>query len=176
MLNDSPISESGEYSITAPLTPPATPSKRSIIRGGSNYPYQHFYSDKRQSSPVHSDDVWLYPGWGDVSREEVDTNRVHPVEDKKTLGVFRATSIAGNDLLASVLYTIGVTTSHAGPLSFLSLLIVSINNCQFGEVNVSLTSKICVFLWPYRFIYSEVGTALPLNGGSYNCLLNATTK
>jgi hypothetical protein len=25
-------------------------------------------------------------------------------------------------------------------------------------------------------IYGEVGCALPLNGGSYNCLINATTK
>lgn len=34
----------------------------------------------------------------------------------------------------------------------------------------------CIFLYPFKLIYSEVGSALPLNGGSYNCLLNASSK
>jgi hypothetical protein len=149
--------QSSDYNMSS--LAPLTPSKSSIIRGGSNYPYQHFYNTKRQSHKINDEDVWLYPGWGDVSREDVSNEPPLPPEkDKKVLGVLRSTSIAGNDLLASVLYTIGVTTTMAGPLSFVSLLIV------------------CIFLWPYRKIYSEVGTALPVNGGSYNCLLNATTK
>ena len=31
-------------------------------------------------------------------------------------------------------------------------------------------------LYLYRWIYAEVGDALPLNGGAYNCLLNTTSK
>ena len=31
-------------------------------------------------------------------------------------------------------------------------------------------------LYLYRWIYAEVGDALPLNGGAYNCLLNTTNK
>jgi amino acid transporter len=31
-------------------------------------------------------------------------------------------------------------------------------------------------LYLFRNIYAEVGTALPLNGGAYNALLNTTTK
>eukprot|EP00026_Physarum_polycephalum_P003222 Phypoly_transcript_03232.p1 GENE.Phypoly_transcript_03232~~Phypoly_transcript_03232.p1 ORF type:complete len:375 (+),score=33.98 Phypoly_transcript_03232:176-1300(+) len=103
-------------------------------------------------------DAWQYPGWGSVSYEDINVELAPKEPNKKILGLWPSTAIAGNDLLASVLYTIGVTTVHAGPLSFVSLLLV------------------VVFLWPYRWIYSEVGSALPLNGGSYNCLLNATTK
>lgn len=35
---------------------------------------------------------------------------------------------------------------------------------------------VATVLFLFRSIYSEVGTALPLNGGAYNCLLNATSK
>jgi hypothetical protein len=35
---------------------------------------------------------------------------------------------------------------------------------------------VAIVLFLFRAIYSEVGTALPLNGGAYNCLLNATSK
>jgi len=31
-------------------------------------------------------------------------------------------------------------------------------------------------LWLYKHVYTEVVEALPLNGGAYNCLLNATSK
>jgi amino acid transporter len=31
-------------------------------------------------------------------------------------------------------------------------------------------------LYLYRWICAEVGDALPLNGGAYNCLLNTTSK
>lgn len=99
--------------------------------------------------------------WGSVT---VDTHPyIDPVIDdahpkKHLLDQFRATSIAGNDLIASVLYTIGTCTTQAGQYAPISLILV------------------CIALWPFRGIYGEVGTALPLNGGSYNCLLNATSK
>lgn len=74
------------------------------------------------------------------------------------LGQWRSTSIAGNDLLSSCLYTAGICASYAGKMSPLSLLLVS------------------VMLYFFRFVYGEVVTALPINGGSYTALSNTTSK
>ncbi|RKP28064.1 amino acid permease-domain-containing protein, partial [Syncephalis pseudoplumigaleata] len=74
------------------------------------------------------------------------------------LGQWRATSIAGNDLIASVFYTIGVCFTTAGPFAPIALFLVS------------------VVLYPFQKILSEVSTALPMNGGTYNCLLNTASK
>ena len=76
----------------------------------------------------------------------------------KPLGQFLATSIAGNDLLSSVLYTAGICVQYSGKLAPVALLLVS------------------VMLYFFRALYSEVVTAMPVNGGSYNALLNTTSK
>jgi len=76
----------------------------------------------------------------------------------KKLGELFATSICGNDISSSCLYVAGISIFYAGVLAPISLLII-------------------VFvLYLYRKVYAEVGTALPLNGGAYNCLLNTTSK
>jgi len=74
------------------------------------------------------------------------------------LGEFASTSVAGNDILSSSLYVSGIAILFAGvyaPLIFLVIALV---------------------LWLYKHVYTEVVEALPLNGGAYNCLLNATSK
>ncbi len=74
------------------------------------------------------------------------------------LGQFASTAIAGNDILSSALYVSGIAILFAGiyaPLIFLAIGVV---------------------LWLYKHVYTEVVEALPLNGGAYNCLLNATSK
>lgn len=74
------------------------------------------------------------------------------------LGQFFSTAIAGNDILSSCLYVCGVAILFTGiyaPLIFLAVGFV---------------------LWLYKHVYTEVVEALPLNGGAYNCLLNATRK
>jgi amino acid transporter len=78
---------------------------------------------------------------------------VHP-----GLGQLLSTSIAGNDLLSSCLYTGGICAAYAGKLAPLSLLLVS------------------VMLYFFRFVYGEVVTAMPMNGGSYTALNNTTSK
>jgi hypothetical protein len=65
-----------------------------------------------------------------------------------SLGAWRATAIAGNDLLSSCLYSAGAAARYAGALAPLSLLAVS------------------GMLYFFRFVYAEVVTALPVNGGS----------
>ena len=74
------------------------------------------------------------------------------------LGVLASTSIAGNDLLSSCLYTGGICAAYAGKMAPVSLLLVS------------------VMLYFFRFVYAEVVTAMPMNGGSYTALNNTTSK
>jgi amino acid transporter len=74
------------------------------------------------------------------------------------LGQWLATSIAGNDITSSCLYVAGISTIAAGKWAPLSLVLVAI------------------MLYLFRSVYSEVGSALPMNGGSYTVLLNTTTK
>ncbi|CAF0737793.1 unnamed protein product [Didymodactylos carnosus] len=78
--------------------------------------------------------------------------------EHKLLGEWQSTSIAGNDITSSCLYTAGICAQKAGKYSPISLAIVAF------------------VLYLFRNIYAEVGTALPLNGGAYNVLLNCTTK
>ena len=74
------------------------------------------------------------------------------------LGQFLSTAICGNDILSSALYVAGIAIIFAGIYAPLVLLAVSI------------------VLFFYRTVYREVVEALPVNGGAYNALLNATSK
>uniref|UniRef100_K3XDI7 Amino acid permease/ SLC12A domain-containing protein n=1 Tax=Globisporangium ultimum (strain ATCC 200006 / CBS 805.95 / DAOM BR144) TaxID=431595 RepID=K3XDI7_GLOUD len=74
------------------------------------------------------------------------------------LGEWPSTAICGNDILSSVLYSASSVSLKAGKLMPVPLLLVA------------------VVLYFFRFIYEEVVTAIPLNGGSYNGLLNTTSK
>mmetsp|Transcript_85475 Transcript_85475/g.227942 ORF Transcript_85475/g.227942 Transcript_85475/m.227942 type:complete len:598 (+) Transcript_85475:267-2060(+) len=80
----------------------------------------------------------------------------HP--SRHSLNELYSSAICGNDLTSSVLYVIGVTTTMSGQLSPICLLIVGI------------------VLYLFKFVYGEAGTAIPLNGGAYNLLLNTTSK
>lgn len=111
--------------------------------------------------PVGECKCWEFPGWGKV--EHVDDLRSPPVStDEKQgsgkLGQWRATAICGNDITSSCLYVSALAALYAGLLAPLALLLVA------------------GVLYLFRNIYAEVGSALPLNGGAYNLLLNTTTK
>ena len=77
---------------------------------------------------------------------------------KVQLGTWEATAICGNDITSSCLYVAAISATYAGALAPICLLMVA------------------GVLYLYRNVYAEVGDALPLNGGAYNCLLNTTTK
>lgn len=80
------------------------------------------------------------------------------IPETKKLGQWPATAICGNDITSSCLYVAAIATFYAGYLApFVLLLVAGV-------------------LLLYRSVYSEVVTALPLNGGAYNALLNTTTK
>jgi amino acid transporter len=57
-----------------------------------------------------------------------------------------------------VLYVIGVTATMSGQLAPICLLLVGL------------------VLYLFKSVYGEAGTAIPLNGGAYNLLLNTTSK
>jgi amino acid transporter len=74
------------------------------------------------------------------------------------LSQWLATGICGNDITSSCLYVSAIAAVYAGVLAPVVLLMV---------VGV---------LYLYKKVYTEVVEALPLNGGTYNALLNCTSK
>ena len=108
-------------------------------------------------------DAWEFAGWG--TAEKIDDLGEGPIEvhhlgtaHEHKLGQFKATAICGNDITSSCLYVSALCALYAGPLAPIALAIVA------------------GVLFLFRRIYAEVGSALPLNGGAYNVLLNTTSK
>ena len=81
-----------------------------------------------------------------------------PISEHPKLGEWRATSICGNDITSSCFYVTGICVLNAGIYAPICMLMVA------GT------------LYLFRAIYGESVTALPLNGGAYNVLLNTTSK
>ncbi|GLE06037.1 hypothetical protein PINS_up015248 [Pythium insidiosum] len=107
--------------------------------------------------------AWMVPADGEardvlVPEQELHMIRGHRAAPKHRLGEWPSTAICGNDILASVLYSSGIVAAKAGKLTPLTQVLVS------------------VVLYFFRYIYEEAVTAIPLNGGSYNVLLNTTSK
>jgi amino acid transporter len=82
----------------------------------------------------------------------LDSGLAHKLDE------WRSTAICGNDITSSCLYVAALSAIYAGPYAPLAL------------------AAVAAVLYLFRSIYAEVGTALPLNGGAYNVLLNTTTK
>lgn len=112
---------------------------------------------------IAAPDAWVFAGWGRASNiTDLDatrsTDEITPAAPQHKLGQWRATAICGNDITSSVLYVAAICTGFAGVYAPLALIIVGL------------------VLYLFRKIYAEVGSALPLNGGAYNVLLNTTSK
>ncbi|MDD2320135.1 MAG: APC family permease [Geobacteraceae bacterium] len=107
---------------------------------------------------------WEFPGWGkssiikDLPATESQNITYLDQTPKHKLGTWKSTAICGNDITSSVLYVSALCTAQAGVYAPIVLLIVS------------------AVLYLYRKVYAEVGSALPLNGGTYTVLLNTTNK
>jgi amino acid transporter len=74
------------------------------------------------------------------------------------LGEIPSTAICANDILSSVLYVSGLVIPVAGIFAPVVMLFVGL------------------ILFLYKGVYREVVEAMPVNGGCYNALLNATSK
>jgi amino acid transporter len=106
---------------------------------------------------------WDFAGWGEsgkITDLGSGPTQVYRLDQphKHSLGQWRATAICGNDITSSVLYVSALCAAQAGALAPVVLLVVA------------------MVLFLFRKIYGEVGSALPLNGGSYTVLLNTTGK
>jgi amino acid transporter len=103
-----------------------------------------------------------FAGWGvhqtitDLGDGPVSVTDLGGAHD--ALGELSATSICGNDITSSCLYVSALCALQAGIYAPLALALVAI------------------VLYFFRKVYAEVGSALPLNGGAYNVLLNTTSK
>lgn len=110
-------------------------------------------------------DSFEFPGWGkakkisDLGHDPITVRNLGvPKKQAHQLGEWGATAICGNDITSSCLYVSALTIIAAGAYAPLALLIVAL------------------VLFFFRKIYAEVGSALPLNGGTYTVLLNTTNK
>ncbi|KAJ3096288.1 hypothetical protein HDU97_006046 [Phlyctochytrium planicorne] len=103
-----------------------------------------------------------FSGWGSVSWvDDLDfSSKKFEKKDKPhaKIGQWTATAIAANDLMGSILYTIGVTTQAAGKYAPVSLLLV------------------CLSLFVFRRVIEEVGVTVPMNGGSYSAMMLFSNK
>lgn len=118
---------------------------------------------------------------------------------KHLLNQWFATAISGNDITSSVLYMggelsiikhlqqnfnhlhllttyLGLCTALAGPFAPISIIMVCVVVVVALDSYYYLLLKVVLLLYLFRSVYSEVVTALPLNGGAYNALLNTTSK
>ena len=105
-------------------------------------------------------DAWEFPGWGQTYYTVMDSSKLNADRHhtKHQLDLFRSTAIAGNDLLASVLYTTGICACACGQLTPFAMILTALA------------------LYPFRKIFQECGTAIPLNGGVYVAMLNSSSK
>jgi len=108
-------------------------------------------------------EAWEFAGWGKASRiTDLDvlgaratrTGKVHAGK----LGAWASTAICGNDITSSCLYVSALCAAQAGRYAPIVLAVVA------------------AVLYLFRRVYAEVGSALPLNGGTYTVLLNTTNK
>lgn len=115
------------------------------------------------SASTNKPTTFEFAGWGATSRIEnlnVSPQEIQHLDQEKRhfLGKWKATAICGNDITSSCLYVSALAISVAGIMAPVALLLVSFT------------------LFLFKKIYAEVGSALPLNGGTYTLLLNTTTK
>jgi len=108
---------------------------------------------------------WDFAGWGTSSK--ITRLGSEPVAIKnlgvskshaKKLGEWFSTAICGNDITSSCLYVSAFAVAEAGILAPLVLLLVA------------------AILFLFRKVYTEVISAIPLNGGTYTVLLNTSNK
>uniref|UniRef100_K3XAH4 Amino acid permease/ SLC12A domain-containing protein n=1 Tax=Globisporangium ultimum (strain ATCC 200006 / CBS 805.95 / DAOM BR144) TaxID=431595 RepID=K3XAH4_GLOUD len=90
--------------------------------------------------------------------EESTAAKLEESHQQTNLGEWPSTAISGNDILSSVLFTAGLTASKAGKLAPIAQCIV------------------VVVVYCFRWVFEEVVSAVPLNGGCYNAILNSSTK
>lgn len=107
---------------------------------------------------------WMHPNIGGEAKhiqcpeDELVAIREEMETGHENLTEWPSTAISGNDILSSVLFTAGLVTAESGKLAPIAQLTVVIVVCCF------------------RWVFEEVMSAVPLNGGCYNAILNSASK
>ena len=104
---------------------------------------------------------WDFAGWGQAERiTDIEPSPSDGGGSKTPhkLGVWASTAICGNDITSSCLYVSALCAVHAG---------------RYAPIALGIVAGV---LYLFRKVYAEVGSALPLNGGTYTVLLNTTNK
>ncbi|EGZ14169.1 hypothetical protein PHYSODRAFT_562553 [Phytophthora sojae] len=117
--------------------------------------------DQRFKEPT-----WMHPNIGGEAQyvhgpvEEIAAvhDELEARESGNKLGEWTATSIGGNDIMSSVLFSTGQTIAKAGKLAPVAQLLVTI------------------VIYCLRWVFEEVMSAVPLNGGFYTAMLNSSPK
>ncbi len=156
------MAESGDAPSAEATPPPDGPTTDGDEAHEVSAPSAESGEDRVSAAPP-PDGSWVFAGWGharkitDIQGGPPSIGAAHVAPQNK-LGPWRATAICGNDITSSVLYVAALCTLSAGIYAPLALATVGL------------------VLYLFRRIYAEVGSALPLNGGAYNVLLNTTSK
>ncbi|CAI5741283.1 unnamed protein product [Peronospora destructor] len=109
---------------------------------------------------------WMHPNVGGEAQfvkgrmDEIAAlnEKLQANETKSKLGEWTSTSISGNAILSSVLFSAGQTIAKAGKLAPATQIFV-------------VTVVYCL-----RWVFEEVMSAVPLNGGFYTAMLNSAPK
>ncbi|NOY26475.1 MAG: APC family permease [Oligoflexia bacterium] len=113
----------------------------------------------KSAGPSTLAEPWEFAGWGRSERiESLPAPKAPPHAAHKKLGVWASTAICGNDITSSCLYVSALCAAQAG---------------RYAPIALGLVALV---LFLFRKVYAEVGSALPLNGGTYTVLLNTTNK
>jgi amino acid transporter len=143
--------------------PKSTPSIRLAVAGPPSGQFTALDSALGFTSKSTPPPAGDFAGWG--TREAIEDLAVEQAAlasvrhtPKHELGVWASTAICGNDITSSCLYVAALAAAQAGALAPVALAIVAL------------------ILYGFRKVYAEVGSALPLNGGTYTVLLNTTNK
>ncbi len=93
------------------------------------------------------------PGKVESRKKEREDGR-----EEHMLGEWSATALAGNDIMSSCLYTVGLVSQSAGKVAPLAFIFVS------------------VVLYLIKSVYAMAVLSFPHNGGSYNLLAHVAPK
>ncbi|KAH9107816.1 hypothetical protein AeMF1_016907, partial [Aphanomyces euteiches] len=137
------MEEASYNSVTTPNPPGVPPQPGSLRQRILHIPVMY---DDRLGHFNFQDQLGAHEAV-EVPDEELTSIQEALKRPKHLLGQWMATAVCGNDVMSSCSYSSAVVALQAGTLAPVAFAIVSF------------------VLYMYRFVYEEVVTAIPLNGG-----------
>lgn len=91
---------------------------------------------------------WEYAGWGSFDEMDIRQNDLSCSPHKHRLGLGHSIAIAGNDLLASVLYTTGAVCLIIGKLCPISMILCALALYPFRKIFQVYIVQFNLSRWP----------------------------